>query len=197
MRAMAAPTRPGSDGLPATTRAKPPACMARNSAMTMVSATATISRLVGTSGASNAYPNRAATARVASADTQTAALAPNPPDAIATLNGRPIRRQVRVRCERRLRAQPCVDRREVRRRLAHQLIDRLDHEVRGLVLVDLIVGPENSLEVEIQPARPGADRAMRELAARGDHARAIGAHAGGRAHEPELDRVPVQAREHL
>src|SRR5216117_2079083 len=68
---------------------------------------------------------------------------------------------------------PGVDRREVGRRFAHQVRERIDVEVGLLVAVDLVFGAHDALEVEREPARARIVDAVGELAARGEKPRAI------------------------
>src|SRR5437773_3938575 len=83
---------------------------------------------------------------------------------------------------------PGVDRREVGRRFAHQVRERIDVEVGLLVAVDLVFGAHDALEVEREPARARVVDAGGELAARGEQPRAIRPDTRGGLHEAELDR---------
>src|SRR5436190_14881486 len=84
---------------------------------------------------------------------------------------------------------PLVDRREVGRRLAQQVLERVDDEVGVLVAVDLVLGAHDALQIERQAPRLRIVDAVGELPAGGKQSRAVRAHAERRLHQAELDRV--------
>src|ERR1044071_230223 len=97
--------------------------------------------------------------------------------------------------ELRLAANCGVDRREIDARELEQLVDAADHEIGLLEVVDAVARAHHPGELEADAVRRAILEREHALGVRRCDARAVDAHALAPLDQPELDRVPLDARE--